>query len=353
MVIDRTLTYRFTASFLWVMAGLRRPDQISADLRRLRRRGIEMVEAEVTEIDVAGQTVNTSAAQFGYDRLVVALGAELAPDALPGFAEAAHNVYTLEGAAAAGEALQRFAEGRLVVAVSSLPYKCPAAPYETALLAEAVLRRRGVREKTSIEIYTPDPFPMASAGPELGAALTAMLEERGIGAHFEQTIERIDPRSRELILAGGERVGYDLLLGVPPHRAPEAARHAGLGDPTGFVPVDSATLETQAEGVHAIGDATVIPIAGGKSLPKAGVFAHAQAEVVASRIADDLLGRRPTVVFDGKGSCFVEMGDGRASFATGNFYAAGAPEVRLHQPGRRWHLAKVAFEQYWMRRWVR
>lgn len=351
VLIDRNSTYRFAPSFLWVMAGLRRPEQITRDLTRLRRSGIEFMESEVEEIDFESQTVVTSSDRIGYDRLVVALGAELVPAALPGFEEAAHNVYTLDGAVTAARALQSFQGGRLVVAVSSLPYKCPAAPYETALLAEAVLRRRGVRGDTTIEIHTPDPFPMATAGRKLGDALTAMLIERGIEPHFEQSIVAITPG--ELSLAGGERVGYDLLLGVPPHQPPAPTRTGRLAAATGFINVDPHTLRTEVEGVYAIGDAAVIPIAGGKFIPKAGVFAHAQGEVVADRIRDELAGRPPEASFDGKGSCFVEMGDHRAAYATGDFYSAEAPAIDLRQPGRRWHVAKIAFEQYWLRRWLR
>ncbi len=350
VLVEREAVYRFAPSFLWVLTGARRPEQITADLRGLARRGIEVVRADVEAIDTAGRRVETSTGGLSYDRLVVALGAELAPEALPGFAEAAHAVYTLDGAESAGRALAGFEGGRVAVLVSRLPYKCPAAPYETAFLAEALLRGRGVR--ASVDVYTPEPLPMPTAGPELGEALRGMLERRGIGFHPLQTVERIDPDTRELVLAdGGGRTGFDLLLGVPPHRAPAVARESGLGGETAFIPVDPATLATRAEGVFAIGDVTTIPIAGGKFLPKAGVFAHGQAEVVARRIAAELRGGTPSATFDGHGACFVELGDGAAAYATGEFYAEGAPRVRLRRPGRRWHLAKVAFEKYWLKRW--
>jgi len=335
-----------------VLSGARRPDQITIDLRRLTaRRGIELTQAEVQAIDVDAGRIETSTGSIPYDRLVVALGAELAPDILPGFAEAAHNVYSLAGAVSAGRALEELPGGRVVVLVSRLPYKCPAAPYETALLAEALLRKRGVRSGATIDIYTPEPFPMPTAGPVMGEALRGILEQRQIGFRPEQTVERIEPETRQLVLAGGERVAYDLLLGVPPHRAPAPVRESGLAAETGFIPVDRETLATSAEGVFAIGDATTIPVAGGKFLPKAGVFAHGQAEVVAKRIAAELAGRPPSDAFDGTGACFVEMGDGIAAYATGDFYADDAPQVTLRRPGRRWHLAKVAVEKYWLRRW--
>ena len=352
ILVDRDPTYRYAPSFLWVMTGARRPDQVTADLRRLRRQGIEFLHADVLDIDPAQRRVKTSEAELSYDRLVVSLGAELAPQLLAGFTEAARNVYTLEGAAAAGEELRRFNGGRVVVVVSRLPYKCPAAPYETAFLAEALLRRRGLGDRFSVDVYSPEPYPMPTAGPVLGDALTGMLAERGIGFHPGSTTDQVDPARKELVLAGGERVTYDLLLGIPPHRPPDVIAHGPLGGETGFVPVDPATLQTGAEGVFAVGDVTAIPIAGGKFLPKAGVFAHAEAEVVARRIADELAGRPPGATFDGDGACFVELGDGQAAYATGRFYGEGGPQIHLRRPGRHWHAAKVGFEQYWMRRWL-
>jgi sulfide:quinone oxidoreductase len=353
VVVGLDPVYRFAPSFLWVLTGERRPEQISADLRRLRRRGIELVEAEARTIETDARRVETANGPITYDRLVVALGAELAPELLSGFAETAQNVYTLDGALAAGRALEGFDGGRIAVLVSRLPYKCPAAPYETALLTEALLRKRGLRERSSIDVYTPEPFPMPTAGPEMGAAVRSILESRGIGFHPEQTVERIEPGARELVLADGELAPFHLLLGIPPHRAPLVVRESPLAGPNGFVPVDRATLATSVERVFAIGDVASISLAGGRFLPKAGVFAHGQAEVVAKRIAAELRGRTPTAGFDGNGACFLEMGDRVAAYASGDFYAEPVPKIRLRRPGRHWHLGKVAFERYWLWRWFR
>jgi len=352
VLVARETKYCFAPSFLWVMTGERRPERICLDLRRLRRRGIEVVEAEAQELDLERCHVVTAAGPLAYDRLVLAPGADLAPELLPGFAEAALTPYTLEGAAKAAAELRAFGGGKVVVLVSRLPYKCPAAPYETAFLVDALLRRRGLRAGSSVDVHTPEPLPMPTAGPAVGEALRQMLDSRGIGFHPEETVERIDPEARSLELAGGGRAEFDLLLGVPPHRAPALARESGLAAESGFLPVDPRTLATPAEGVFAIGDVTTIPIGDGRFLPKAGVFAHAQAEVVSRRIADELRGRAPSASFDGKGACFLEMGDGVAAYASGDFYAEGAPAIQLRRPGRIWHLGKVLFEQYWLRRWV-
>jgi sulfide:quinone oxidoreductase len=351
VLVDRSATYRYAPSFLWVMSGARRPEQITRDLRIFRRRGIEVVIGDIEAIDTANRSIQTSSGAIHYDRLVVSLGADLAPQALPGFADAAHNLYTVDGAIGARDALQQLSGGRVVILVSRLPFKCPAAPYEAALLAEAVLRRRGVRDRSSVAVVTPEGLPMPTAGPVIGEALASMLRDRDIAFHPTTTVERVDAEDRSLVITGGERIAYDVLIGVPPHAVPSVVRTSGLTADGGFVPVDRGTLVTNAGGVYAIGDVTAIPIGGEKFLPKAGVFAHAEAEVVSRRIAAELRGGDPGTLFDGHGSCFVEMGDGVAAFATGDFYAEGAPDIHLRQPGRQWHALKVGFEQYWLRRW--
>lgn len=352
VLVTRDAEHRFAASFLWVMTGARRPDQVTLDLGRLRRRGIEVIEACAEGVDAARGELATSRGPIAYDRLVLAPGADLAPELVPGFEKAAVTPYTLEGAVATAARIDAFHGGRVVVLVSRLPYKCPAAPYETALLVDSILRTRGLRDRSQVEIHTPEPLPMPTAGTALGEAIRQLLAEREVAFFPRQTVERVDTEAGALVFASGDQVGFDLLIGVPPHRAPAIAAESGLAAESGFIPVDARTLATQAEAVYAIGDVTAIPLGGGTFLPKAGIFAHGQAEVVARRIADELAGRSPTASFDGEGGCFLEMGGGVAAYASGDFYAAGGPQIRLRSPGRRWHLGKVLFERYWLRRWV-
>lgn len=280
VLVTRDAEHRFAASFLWVMTGARRPDQVTLDLGRLRRRGIEVIEASAEGVDAARGELATTRGPIAFDRLVLAPGADLAPELVPGFEEAAVTPYTLEGAVATAARIDAFDGGRVVVLVSRLPYKCPAAPYETALLVDSILRTRGLRDRSQVEIHTPEPLPMPTAGTALGEAIRQLLAEREVAFFPRQTVERVDTEAGAL------------------------------------------------------------------------VFAHGQAEVVARRIADELAGRSPTASFDGEGGCFLEMGGGVAAYASGDFYAAGGPQIRLRSPGRRWHLGKVLFERYWLRRWV-
>jgi sulfide:quinone oxidoreductase len=348
VVIERERRHLFQASLLWLMVGRRRRDQIERPLRELLAPGVELVEADVRSIDPAARRVETTAGVFTGDALVVALGAEPDRDAVPGYREVALDFFSPEGAAACAGALHTFGGGRVVVAVAALPYKCPAAPYEAALLLDDELRRRGIRERCEIDVYSPEPAPMPVAGPAMGTAVVGLLAAKGIRFHPGSRVERFEPGSHELVLADGSRVGYDLLAGVPPHRAPAAVRESPLAGDTGWIPVDRATLETGHARVHAIGDVTTITLANGKPLPRAGVFAHDQGLVVARRIAATLAGRQAGDAFDGAGYCWVETGAGRAAFAVGEFFAEPDPTLALRAPGRSWHTGKVLFERSWI-----
>src|SRR3970040_2201621 len=102
------------------MVGDRRPEQVIRDVRVLARPGVEVVEAEVAGLDLSHARVDTTRGPIAYDYLVIALGAELAPDAVPGLAEAAHTFYTWEGSVRLRDALQTFPEagGRIAVVVT-------------------------------------------------------------------------------------------------------------------------------------------------------------------------------------------------------------------------------------------
>jgi sulfide:quinone oxidoreductase len=348
VVVEREGRHLLQASLVWLMVGRRRRDQIERPLRELLAPRVELVEAEVNSIDPAARRVETTAGAFAGDALVIALGAEPDRDAIPGYREAALDFFSPDGAAACARVLETFRGGRVVIVVAALPYKCPAAPYEAALLLDDELRHRGIRERCEIDVYSPEPAPMPVAGPVMGAAVVELMAAKGIRFHPGSRVERFEPGSHEVVLAGGSRVGYDLLAGVPPHRAPGAVRESPLGGAAGWIPVDRATLETGHERVHAIGDVTTITLANGKPLPRAGVFAHGQGLVVARGIAATLAGRQAADTFDGVGYCWVETGAGRAAFAVGEFFAEPDPTLALRAPGRSWHAGKVLFERSWV-----
>lgn len=352
VLIERESNHLFQPSLLWLAVGARTPERIQRPLARLERRGIEVVRAEITAIDPGGRVVTAGERKWEADAVIVSLGASLVPEAVPGLSAGGHNLYTLQGVTALRDALGAFRGGRIVVLTAAPAYKCPAAPYEAAMLIEAFMRERGLRDQVTIDVFAAEPGPMGVTGPVVSAAIRQLVESKGIGYYPEHQVTTVDAASRHLTFANGAAADYDLLAYVPPHRAPEVVRAAGLVSDGGWVSADRHTFETKFPGVFAIGDVTAVPLAMGKPLPKAGVFAERQAEVVAHNIAAAWSGRGAPRAFDGYGECFVETGDGRAGFGSGNFYAEPLPVVTLRAPGRRWHWGKVLFERRWFWQWL-
>jgi sulfide:quinone oxidoreductase len=316
----------------------------------LTSRGIEVVQAEIEAIDPVARTVRTSTGPLEADYLIVALGASKEPQALPGFAEAAINFYESDGALRIKAALDSFSSGRIVILVSRTPFSCPSAPYEAALLVDAALREKGARDRCEVALYTPEDLPMPVAGAHVGQALVAILEERGIEFHSEQIAMKIEPE-RHRVLFELEDTAFDLLLGVPAHRAPAAVAQSGLTDASGWVPVDPLTLRTRHPGVFAIGDVTAIRLANGMFLPKAGVFADAEARVVAETIAAEVAGTEEPSAYDGRGFCYIEVGGGMAAYGAGNFYGLPGPRVSLEAASERYRREKEAQERAALALW--
>ncbi len=350
-LVERKARFAFPPSFPWLMLGQRTAGAVQRDMSALAKKGIDVVHADVTSIDVPRKSVGTTKGDLAYDDLVIALGAEYAPESIPGFAEHAHHVYDLDSALRFKKAVEDFRGGTIAVGIARLPFKCPAAPYEVALLLDDLFTRNGMRDRVKLEFFTPEGAPMPAAGPEIGGQVAGLLASRGIDYRPKRKLVEIG--EREVRFEGGETLPYDLLFCVPPHRAPKPVVDAGLTDGTGWVPVDPATLETKVPGVYALGDVAAIPTPNGyvPFLPKAGVFAHGQAETVARNLAAAIKGRGTKAPWDGHGACFLETGRGQSAFVTGNFLAAPKPDLEFHMPGKVWHMQKVLFERHWFRRW--
>lgn len=352
VLVDKEGRHIFWPSLLWLQVGLRKPENIARDLARLEKKGIRVIKGEVERIDPERKVVEVNGIELVADYLVVSLGAQLAPAQIPGLTEAGHNLYSLDGATAIRDARKEFTEGNLTVLVAKTPFKCPAAPYEAAMLLEYDLRKRKVRADVSVAVYSPEPGPMGVAGPEVSAGVRQLVEERDIAYYPQHQVTEVNPATRTLYFSNDAEARFDFLVYIAPHVAPPVVGKAGLTGESGWVPVDRHTMETQFPGVYAIGDVTGVPLSMGLPLPKAGVFAHGEGEAVARTIAAQINGKGQPGTFDGQGECFIEVGGGKAGFGRGNFYADPTPTIKLHQPTRYWHAGKILFEKDWMlRRW--
>jgi sulfide:quinone oxidoreductase len=350
-VIDKQRSFVMGFSLLRVMTGERTEQEVTVPKEKVSQKGIKFINTEVNRIDVNNGIVRTDQGEFVYDYLVVALGAELAPEKIPGF-ESAFHMYTLEDAKKLRDALSSFRGGSIRLVVSSTPFKCPPAPYEAAMLIDDHLRNKGLRDKSDIQIFTPEPQPMPIAGPEVGNMVVSMLNEKGIGFHSNTKVSLIDGSSKQIVFENGSREKYDLLIAIPPHTTPKVIRESGgLADASEWISVDPKNMQTKYDRVYAIGDVAAVKLPSGMMLPKAATFAFGQAEIVASNIASSVLGTEARN-WDGFGECFIETGSGNAAYGSGSFYSSPKPVINLQIPSKELRERKDVWGNYWTKRLV-
>jgi sulfide:quinone oxidoreductase len=343
VLIDRADGFVFGFSKLDVMFGRTTAESVRHPYRDLVKPGVRFVQTAIRSIDPVRRLVETDAGAFEADVMVVALGADLDPAATPGLVEAGREFYTIDGAFAGRDVLNSFGGGRVIIGVTSTPFKCPPAPSETALMLHDFLVARGLRGASDISLVMPlgAPIPPSPAASE---ALLAAFAERGINWHPERLVSSLDPGRRVAILADGEEMPFDLFLGVPVHRVPAVVAESGMCV-DGWIPVNPLTLETAYPRVYAVGDVTSV------GTPKAGVFSERQASVV----ADQLIARHghdgAGSTYDGTGICYIEFGHDRVARVEVTFRSGERPNGQFDEPSDLLLADKADFGTSRIRRW--
>jgi sulfide:quinone oxidoreductase len=357
VVVDRDDRHVYQPGLLFVPFGLAEPGDLVRSRRAQLRDGIAFREAEIDRVELEHDVVHLAGGErLAYDVLVVASGATLRPGETegldgPAWGDSLHTFYSLDGAIALHEALERFGSGRLVVDVIDMPIKCPVAPLEFCFLADWWLRERGVRDGVEIELVTP--LDGAFTKPVASERLGALLERKGIAVEPEFATGSVDAASGRLHSYDERTVDFDLLVAIPAHGGAEyVERSPGLGDPLGFIAVDRHTLQAKAaENVFAIGDATDVPTS------KAGSVTHFEGETLVENIRRLLAGEPLRAGFDGHTNCFIETGFNRALLIDFDYEHEPLPgrypephlgPLPLLSESRLNHLAKLAFAPlYW------
>ena len=241
------------------------------------------------------------------------------------------------------DALPAFTGGTILIGVLGQPFKCPPAPFEGAFLLHDQLVGRGIRDETEIRVIAPMSAPVPVT-PEVSQQFLDELTARGIEYVGNTRVAALDPETNEAILESGERVPYDLFVGIPIHRVPAVVAESGLAG-NGWVGVDRDTLTTPFPGVYAVGDVVAIPMA------KAGVFAENAAGVVADNIIAVHRGDPPGRRYEGEGNCYLEFGGGRVAKVEANFLGGPSPTARLVGPSEVLAADKQAFGVERRARW--
>jgi sulfide:quinone oxidoreductase len=291
ILIDRRAQHIFMPSFLFVMTGQRRPQDISRNLSHLQKRNVRVIQSEILGIDPAQQQVSLGTEKINYDYLIVSLGMQTRPDLIPGFARASLHPWEMETVVQLRQALANFTGGRIVVGVPLGPYRCPPAPYELQWLLDEYFKARGMRDRVEIEYFTRDPEPTGEAH-EPTVWMDAESKRRNIKQNYEFVVRSIDADKKEVQGLFNYKLPYDLLVMVPPHRPAQVLIDSRLADTETGIRVDYDTLRTKWDNVFAIGDCADMPAS------KAGGVAHQEADTLSHNLAVEVTGRgRPVDVW--------------------------------------------------------
>jgi sulfide:quinone oxidoreductase len=300
-LLDKNDAFVFGFNKFEVMLGHKTIPDVSYRYSDIAREGVTFRQELITSIDPNKREVVTDKGKYSADFLVVALGADYDFAATPGFMEGGQEFYSVAGAAQLRDVLPGVKSGRVIVAVLGEPFKCPPAPCEAAMLLDEYFTERGVRDNIEISVYSPWGRPIPPSAPA-SEAIIERFRERNMRWLPNQLVTSIDPATKTALLRDGDRVQYELFLGIPVHRVPEVVESSGLAE-NGWIPVDKTNLATRFPDVYAIGDVTSAPV------PKAGIFAESAARAVAEHLTVRLREKGVARPYDGAGSCFIEFGD--------------------------------------------
>lgn len=323
-IVDKEKTHYYQPGFLFIPFGMYSKNDVIKPKSDFFPVGVNVIYQEIEKVEAEENRVILSGGKvLEYNLLIIASGAHLKPEETPGMKDKLwhkeiFDFYTLEGALALHEYFKSWQGGKLVMAITEMPFKCPVAPIEFVCLAEAYFAQRGMRDKVEISLVTP--LAGAFTKPVATKMLSELLEEKNIKIVPDFYIEHIDNDKKVLVSYDEQEVPFDVLTIVPMNKGADFIERSGLGDDMNFVAVDKHTLQHQHyKNLFVIGDAAALPTS------KAGSVAHFEAEILTENILSFIGGRPLNAHFDGHSNCYIETGYGKGALIDFNYETEPLP----------------------------
>ena len=317
-IVDQFKTHYYQPGFLFIPFGIYNKQDVIKPKADFIPSGVNIIFSEIDRIEGEENKVHLKGGKIlNYDYLIVATGTKTFHDETPGLQDKLwykeiFDFYTVEGAVALQKFFKGWEGGKLVMAITEVPYKCPVAPLEFVFLADAYFTEIGIRDKVDITYVTP--MSGAFTKPVATKMLSELLVEKNIKVIPDFYIERVDNDEKKLISYDELEVSFDVLTVVPVNMGDEMIERSGLGDDMNFVPTDKETLQSNKhENIFVLGDASNIPTS------KAGSVAHFAAEILFDNLMSAIEGRPLNAKFDGHANCYIETGFGKGALIDFNY----------------------------------
>ena len=281
---------------------------LNKDGKKLIPKSVNQVKDKVTLVDTENQVVKTeNSGDFNYDYIVMATGARYAKETAEWWDDSIYEFYTPKEADRTAEALEKFEGGTIVVSIADIPYKCPPAPIEAAMLLDDYFKKRKMRDKVKI-VYT-SPLSRAFSIETTNIRVEEYLKKKDVETKILFNVDDVDTEERIIYSMEDDDVEYDMLIMVPPHRGQQFLIDSGISKGQGWIPTNKVTLEVENQkNMWALGDCTNI------ATSKAGSTAHYEAPVIAGNIAAMVKGEEKKAEYDGHVQCFFLTEFGKSMF---------------------------------------
>ncbi len=367
-VINAVDYFQFVPSNPWIAVGWRERNDITFPIKPyLEKKGIDFIAQPVTKIDPVSNTLELANNDtVSYDYLVIATGPRLAFEEIEGLGPDAntHSVCTTDHAVAAYDAYQDFLKdpGHVVVGAAQFA-SCFGPAYEYAFIVDADLRKRKMRDKVPMTYVTSEPYighlGLGGVGDSRGM-LESELRNRHIKWITNAKITKVEPGKMYVAEhnADGEVIKehelehkYSMIL--PAFKGVDAVANVeGLCNPRGFVFVDEYQRNPTYKNIYSAGVCIAIPPVEATPVPtgapKTGYMIESMVTAIVHNIKNELDGKEPTAKPTWNAICLADMGDTGAAFVA--LPQIPPRNINWFKKGKWVHLAKIAFEKYFLRK---
>ena len=347
-IIDKKDWFMVGYAKLWIMNGTRTFENSIGSLDKLPKKQINFIKDEIIEINPKNSFIKIKSGKISFDFLIISMGAILAPEKIPGLVENGFNLYDHNQLNQINKKLNEIKSGKIAIVIMGMPYKCPPAPFEASLLVDSMLRKRGIRDSVEIDFFSPAPITLPAAGPEVSKQILDLVNSEKITFHNSQKIKHVKPKK---LIFENDEYNFDILLAIPPHIAPKVIYDSNLAIKPGFISIDR-DCKTPFENIFAVGDVTSLTVNDTMAVPKAGIFAEGEGIIVAKNIISKLESNEKSILFDGKGGCFLESGRDTASIIEVDMFTNQKPTTKLTESTKDNLSKKLDFEKERLSKWL-